>query len=105
MRILLIIFLLFNFKLNAHQPKLINYTPTLDKPHNVIYPEISKAYYSQLTGQPHYYIIKSENDSVSVVDTKKENKDKKKKAKSNKLDFELIEFKPKLIFNSILHRR
>ena len=48
--------------LQAHQPKLINYSPTIDNPHVVIFPEISKAYYSKLTGQPHYYIINSEDD-------------------------------------------
>tara|TARA_B100000482_G_scaffold141663_1_gene104372 strand:- start:46 stop:696 length:651 start_codon:yes stop_codon:yes gene_type:complete len=48
--------------LQAHQPKLINYSPTIDNPHAVIFPEISKAYYSKLTGQPHYYIINSEDD-------------------------------------------
>tara|TARA_E500000331_G_scaffold342777_1_gene376807 strand:+ start:316 stop:966 length:651 start_codon:yes stop_codon:yes gene_type:complete len=47
---------------HAHQPKLINYSPTIDSPHKVIFPEISKAYYSKLTGQPHYYVINSEDD-------------------------------------------
>jgi len=46
----------------AHQPKLINYSPTIDSPHKVFFPEISKAYYSKLTGQPHYYVINSEDD-------------------------------------------
>ena len=45
---------------NAHQPKLVNYSPSLEDPHNVIQPEISKAYYGKLTGSPHYYIINSE---------------------------------------------
>ena len=48
--------------LQAHQPKLINYSPTIDNPHVVIFPEISKAYYSKLTRQPHYYVINSEDD-------------------------------------------
>ena len=48
--------------LHAHQPKLINYSPTIDNPNVVIFPEISKAYYSKLTGQPHYYVINSEDD-------------------------------------------
>ena len=47
---------------HAHQPKLINYSPTIDSPHKVFFPEISKAYYSKLTGQPHYYVINSEDD-------------------------------------------
>lgn len=46
----------------AHQPKLINYSPSIDNPHEVIFPEISKAYYSKLTGQPHYYVIRSKED-------------------------------------------
>ncbi len=58
----LLIFLIFSFNVYAHQPKLINYTPTLDNPHEVIFPEISKAYYSKLNGDPHYYIINSEKD-------------------------------------------
>ena len=48
--------------LQAHQPKLINYSPTIESPHKVFFPEISKAYYSKLTGQPHYYVINSEDD-------------------------------------------
>ena len=44
----------------AHQPKLINYSPSIDSPHDIIEPEISKAYYSKLTGKSHYYLIKSD---------------------------------------------
>ena len=62
MRLLLFILFLVSLPLHAHQPKLINYSPTIDNPHVVIFPEISKAYYSKLTGQPHYYIINSEDD-------------------------------------------
>ena len=62
MRLLLFILFLFSLPLHAHQPKLINYSPTIDNPHVVIFPEISKAYYSKLTGQPHYYVINSEDD-------------------------------------------
>ena len=47
---------------SAHQPKLIKYSPTLNEPHNVIEPEISKAYYGKLNGKPHYYKIKSNTD-------------------------------------------
>ena len=46
----------------AHQPKLINYSPSIDNPHQVIDPEISKAYYAMLTGEPHYYIINSKEE-------------------------------------------
>ena len=62
MRILILLLVIFSLDVYAHQPKLINYSPSIDNPHKVIYPEISKAYYSQLTGQPHYYVIKSEDD-------------------------------------------
>ena len=62
MKLLLFILFLFCLPLQAHQPKLINYSPTIDNPHAVIFPEISKAYYSKLTGQPHYYVINSEDD-------------------------------------------
>ncbi len=58
--VLTILIFLFCLNANAHQPKLINYSPTLEDPHNVINPEISKAYYGKLTGSPHYYIINSD---------------------------------------------
>jgi len=53
---------LISIKALAHQPKLINYNPTKEEPHEVINPEISKAYYSKLNGEPHYYRVKSEKD-------------------------------------------
>jgi len=53
---------LFSFNLFAHQPKLINYSPTIAKPHQVIDPEISKAYYGKLNGEPHYYLIESNEE-------------------------------------------
>ncbi len=62
MKLIVIIFLLFSSNLFAHQPKLINYSPSIDNPHQVIDPEISKAYYGKLNGEPHYYIINSEKD-------------------------------------------
>ena len=62
MRLLLFILFLFSMPVHAHQPKLINYSSTIDSPHKVFFPEISKAYYSKLTGQPHYYVINSEDD-------------------------------------------
>ena len=46
----------------AHQPKLINYSRSVDNPHNVIFPEVSKAYYGKLNGEPHYYIINSDKE-------------------------------------------
>ena len=62
MKYLICILLLFSINVYAHQPKLINHSPSIDDPVNVIFPEISKAYYSKLTGQPHYYVIQSEDD-------------------------------------------
>ena len=61
---ILTIFILFFFAttLFAHQPKLIDYSPSKDNPHQVVYPEISKAYYGQLTGQAHYYKIDSDKE-------------------------------------------
>ena len=57
-----IIFILFSFNCFAHQPKLINYSPSEKSPHEVKYPEISKAYYGKLKGEPHYYKIESVNE-------------------------------------------
>ena len=62
MRIIFIFILLLTTNLFAHQPKLINYSPSVDNPHEVIFPEISKAYYGKLNGGPHYYIINSEKE-------------------------------------------
>ena len=62
MRIIFLFFLLLSGNLFAHQPKLINYSPSFDKPHKVLFPEISKAYYGKLEGSPHYYIITSNED-------------------------------------------
>ena len=62
MRLLLIIFFLFSTSIFAHQPKLITNSPSFDTPREVIFPEISKAYYGQLTGEPHYFIINSAKD-------------------------------------------
>jgi len=46
-----------SFNLLAHQPQLINYSPSENNPHQVIDPEISKACYAKLDGKPHYYQI------------------------------------------------
>ena len=63
MRFFLSLFLiLISIKAFAHQPKLIKYSPSKDSPHEVINPEISKAYYAKLKGEPHYYRIKSDKD-------------------------------------------
>lgn len=62
MRLLFIIICFFSTSILAHQPKLITHSSSFDKPHEVIFPEISKAYYGQLTGEPDYFVIKSEKD-------------------------------------------
>ena len=62
MRLLFIIIVFFSTNILAHQPKLITHSSSFDKPHEVIFPEISKAYYGQLTGEPDYFVIKSEKD-------------------------------------------
>ena len=50
-----LLLILISIKAFAHQPKLIKYSPSKENPHKVIYPEISKAYYGKLIGEPHYY--------------------------------------------------
>ena len=73
-RIFLILFLLINFNVFAHQPKLVNYSPSKDNPYEVINPEISKAYYSELTGDPHYYRINNDKEFLfytSILSPKK----------------------------------
>ena len=63
MKFLTIFILFFSATtLFAHQPKLIDYSPSKDNPHQVVYPEISKAYYGQLTGQAHYYKVDSDKE-------------------------------------------
>ena len=59
---IVIYLLLFSSSVFAHQPKLINYSPSADQPHVIQDPEISKAFYSKLLGSPHYYIINSESE-------------------------------------------
>ena len=61
--LLLVILFSINFTFTfAHQPKLIKYSPSSNEPHDVIDPEISKAYYGKLSGEPHYYKIKSDTE-------------------------------------------
>ena len=52
----------FIFKSYAHQPKLIKYSPSSNEPHDVVEPEISKAYYGKLSGEPHFYKIESDSE-------------------------------------------
>ena len=62
MKIIIFLLVFYPLTIFAHQPKLINYSPSFDNPHEVVYPEISKAYYSKLEGEPHYYKINSDSD-------------------------------------------
>ena len=62
LKLFLILLLLLSFKVFAHQPKLIKYSPSKDNPHVVMDPEISKAYYGNLKGDPHYYKIESNKE-------------------------------------------
>jgi len=57
-----LLLILISIKAFAHQPKLIKYSPSLEDPHEIIYPEISKAYYGKLIGKSHYYKITSNKD-------------------------------------------
>ena len=59
MRIIFFFIILYSSVIYSHQPKLIKNSPSIEKPHHVIDPEISKAYYAKLTGEPHYYKIES----------------------------------------------
>ena len=62
MKITFCILLFLTFEVFAHQPKLINNSPTQDNPHVVNNPEISKAYYGKLTGKAHFYKIESNEE-------------------------------------------
>ena len=62
MKIFIVILIFYSVTVSAHQPKLINYSPSKDNPHQVLQPEISKAFYSKLNGESHYYIIKSDKE-------------------------------------------
>ena len=62
MKVFIFLLIFYPLSIFAHQPKLINYSPSFDNPHEVTFPEISKAYYSKLEGEPHYYKINSDTD-------------------------------------------
>ncbi len=62
MKILIFLIVFYPLFLFAHQPKLINYSPSAENPYKIKNPEISKAFYGTLDGVPHIYEIKSEND-------------------------------------------
>ena len=61
-RFFLTLLVFASFNVYAHQPKLINHSPSKNNPYLVIDPEISKAYYSKLTGEPHYYQVNSDKE-------------------------------------------
>ena len=59
----LILFIIFCTQIHAHKPVLnenSSYPP--DAPYEIEDPEISKAIYSTLSGDPHFYRIQSEED-------------------------------------------
>tara|TARA_Y100000741_G_scaffold362794_1_gene349473 strand:- start:512 stop:1201 length:690 start_codon:yes stop_codon:yes gene_type:complete len=63
MKYLIYFLLIFiSIKAFAHQPKLIKHSPSMKNPYEVIYPEISKAYYGKLNRKSHYYRIISNKD-------------------------------------------
>ena len=62
MKIIIFLLVFYPLTIFAHQPKLINYSPSFDNPHEVVYPEISKAYYGKLNRKSHYYRIISNKD-------------------------------------------
>ena len=62
MRFLILILILFPLNIFAHQPKLIKDSSSFKNPYSVISPEISKAYYGKLDGEPHYYKVQSDKE-------------------------------------------
>ena len=58
----IILVFVFSFNVLAHQPRIDFGQGTISNPIQVDKPEISKAYYSSLNGNPEYYIINSDKD-------------------------------------------
>ena len=59
----IVFYSLFISQTFAHKPVLNeNSTYPADSPYEIEEPEISKAIYSTLTGEPHYYRIQSDID-------------------------------------------
>ena len=58
----IILVFIFSFNVLAHQPRIDFGQGTISNPIQVDKPEISKAYYSSLNGNPEYYKIDSENN-------------------------------------------
>ena len=57
---LIFLLIFISCSLEAHQPKLVYQSPTKENPFKVNDPEISKAFYGQLKGVPHYFKIDSD---------------------------------------------
>ena len=57
---LIFLLIFISCTLEAHQPKLVYQSPTKNNPFIVNDPEISKAFYGQLRGEPHYFKIYSD---------------------------------------------
>ena len=57
---LIFLLIFISCTLEAHQPKLVYQSPTKENPFIVNDPEISKAFYGQLKGEPHYFKINSD---------------------------------------------
>jgi len=53
----------------AHQPRIGFETGTLENPIEIAKPEVSKAYYSELRGEPEYYVIHSNHDFLLYLNT------------------------------------
>jgi hypothetical protein len=62
MRLIITLIFFFCLNANAHQPRLVNNSPSEKNPYEVLNPEISKAFYGKLNGSPHYYRIDNKNE-------------------------------------------
>ena len=53
--------MLASWSVDAHQPVLNSESRTAKSPYIIEEPEISKAIFSELMGEPHYYLIESDS--------------------------------------------
>ena len=60
-KLILTFFIFTSHYATAHQPKLIYNSPSISDPYIIENPEISKAFYGKLNGEPHYFKISSDN--------------------------------------------
>jgi len=70
----------FSATVFAHQPNIVNYSGTKDSPIIIDHPEISKAYYGELVGEPSLYELSSSDEfnlyvNVLSPDIKEASKD------------------------------